>query len=510
MTLQDTVSTFTELERKVFPALAKEHLLSGVCRATGLSQVEVMRAFQWLGNKQLVTLAPIVKEMIQLDEDGEKYAKKGLPEKALLRVTDTPSSIPDLMEKSGLGKQEFNVSLGVLKSKAAILMDKGQVSMTVAGKAFLEKETLEEKFLAKLLKRALPREGLADEEKFALDTLLKRKRIVKVQVSKDWKAELTDDGKEAQKIDFGSIATEERLTSQMLKDGSWKDKSFRAFDVSSKVPRKTYGKRHFVNQANAYAKQIWIDMGFEEMTGTFSDTSFWVFDALFTAQDHPVRELQDTFYIAAPEKGRLPEQADIVAAVKQAHESGIDGSCGWQYSWDEEDAKQNVLRTHTTVLSAHTLAKLRGVKKPGKYFALSRVFRNEALDWKHLFEFQQTEGIVIDPDANFRHLLGYLKQFFAKMGFPEARFRPAYFPYTEPSVEIDVYHPIKEEWMEIGGAGIFRPEVTVPLLGEDIPVLAWGPGFDRIIMDFYEIVDLRDMYKNDLKQLREMKAWFKA
>ena len=71
------------------------------------------------------------------------------------------------------------------------------------------------------------------------------------------------------------------------------------------------------------------------------------------------------------------------------------------------------------------------------------------------------------------------------------------------------YHQEKQKWIELGGAGIFRPEVTVSLLGEAIPVLAWGPGFDRLIMDYYKITDLRDLYKNDLKQLREMKAWLK-
>jgi len=138
---------------------------------------------------------------------------------------------------------------------------------------------------------------------------------------------------------------------------------------------------------------------------------------------------------------------------------------------------------------------------------LGKYFRNEALDWSHLFEFNQTEGIVIDEKANFRHLLGYLKQFYEKMGFEKIRFSPAYFPYTEPSVEINVWHPEKKVWLEMGGAGIFRPEITIPLLGKEIPVLAWGQGFDRIIMDYYKIKDLRELYKNDLNKLRRVKFW---
>jgi phenylalanyl-tRNA synthetase alpha chain len=146
---------------------------------------------------------------------------------------------------------------------------------------------------------------------------------------------------------------------------------------------------------------------------------------------------------------------------------------------------------------------------PAKFFAVGKCFRNESLDFSHLFEFNQTEGIVIDPDANFKHLLGYLKAFARKMGYERVRFRPAYFPYTEPSVEGDVYDPVHKKWIEVIAAGIFRPEVVKPLLGEDIPVLAWGPGIDRMITGAYGITDIRQLYQNDVKQLREMKEWMK-
>ena len=77
------------------------------------------------------------------------------------------------------------------------------------------------------------------------------------------------------------------------------------------------------------------------------------------------------------------------------------------------------------------------------------------------------------------------------------------------SLEIDIFHPIHKKWVEFGGAGMFRPEVTIPIFGKHIPVLAWGPGFDRIIMDYYGIKDLREMYENDIKKLREKKVWIK-
>ena len=220
--------------------------------------------------------------------------------------------------------------------------------------------------------------------------------------------------------------------------------------------------------------------------------------------------MQDTFYIKR--KLELPEKK-LVNAVKEAHEKGVNGSKGWQYSWNEEEAKKLVLRTHTTCLSAqtlYTLNKLPKEQRRGKFFAIGKNFRNETLDWSHGFEFNQTEGIVIDEKVNFRHLLGYLQEFYKKMGFEKVRFSPAYFPYTEPSVEINAWHPEKKIWLELGGAGIFRPEVTIPLLGINTPVLAWGPGFDRILMDYYKIRDLREFYSNNIAKLRNMKFWGKT
>jgi phenylalanyl-tRNA synthetase alpha chain len=299
----------------------------------------------------------------------------------------------------------------------------------------------------------------------------------------------------------------EQLTSDIIKkESNWKGKVFRRYDVTSPVPEIYGGKRHFVNQAVDYGRKIWTEMGFKEMSGDLIQSSFWNFDALFTAQDHPVREMQDTFFIN--KKSELPDKK-IVSKVKESHEKGIPGSKGWNYVWNEEEAKRLVLRTHTTCLSSQTLSKLKKEELPAKFFALGTTFRNETVDWSHGFEFLQTEGIVVDKNANFRHLLGYLKEFFRKMGFEKIRLRPSYFPYTEPSVEIDVFHPEKKIWFELGGAGIFRPEVTIPLLGENIPVLAWGPRFSRMFMDYYRIKDLRDVYKNDLTQLRKMRFWVK-
>ncbi|MBN2459400.1 phenylalanine--tRNA ligase subunit alpha [Candidatus Woesearchaeota archaeon] len=511
--IKELVSKLHPLERKIMPLLRQSSVFSELVKKSGLKDIEVMRALQWLQSKEVLKIKEDVKEAITLGENGKKALEKGLPEKLFLEsIKHKPRHMDDIEKETGLSRQEVNACIGLLKGKAAININAQRViSITNQGAAVLEKEGLEEALLKRISSEEMDIEAgkLKDEERFAFESLKKRKDMLKTVLKKEWHIILSSIGKKLVTMNLGSEKVIERLTPAMLKAGSWKNKEFRAYELKAKVPRVYRGKRHFVNQAISQAKKIWLEMGFKEMTGEMVQTSFWNFDALFTAQDHPVRDMQDTFFIKSPEKGKLPDKK-LVDAVKHAHEDGwTTGSTGWQYEWKEEEAKKNVLRTHTTVLSARTLARLKKEELPAKFFAVGRCFRNETLDWCHLFEFNQTEGIVIDKDANFRHLLGYLKQFFKKMGYEKARFRPGYFPYTEFSVEIDIYHPVHKKWVELGGAGIFRPEVVKPLLRVDVPVLAWGPGFDRIILEFFKINDIRELYKNDLKQLREIKEWMR-
>jgi phenylalanyl-tRNA synthetase alpha chain len=232
-------------------------------------------------------------------------------------------------------------------------------------------------------------------------------------------------------------------------------------------------------------------MGFEEMDGSIIESCFWNFDALFQPQDHPARDLADTFYLVGERP--LPDQK-LVQRVKKAHENG------WKYNWSEKEAKKVVLRTHTTCLSARYLAAIRD-KKPRKYFSVGRVFRNEATDYKHLAEFHQVEGIIVWENATFRDLLGVLKEFYKKLGFEKIRFRPSFFPYTEPSLEVEVFFEPRKQWLELGGAGVFRPEVSIPLANV-YPVLAWGLSLERPLMLMLGLEDIRTFYRNDLDFLK--------
>lgn len=499
--IQKIIEKLSPLERKIIPFL---HLpMNELIKKSNLDSTSLLRALKFLENKSVVTLKKSKKTIIDLGVNGIYYKKNHLPERKLLIIIEENKN-PTLEEAKKISKlsdNEFKVSLGVLKNKAFIEIRNSKLQIT-ASKEEITKKSLEEQFLDIL---PIEESKLQPEQRHALESLKKRKDIIEIKEKNIVDFELTELGKQLIKKEIKYDLIEE-ITQETIK--TWnKNKKFRSYDIQSQVPQLHGGKKHFVNQAIEYAKRIWLDMGFKEMTGTMVQTSFWNFDALFTAQDHPVREMHDTFFIKNIE-GSLPEN-NLVKYVKQTHETGVDNSKGWQYSWKEEIAKKIVLRTHTTCLSAQTLAKIRKEDLPAKYFSIGKVFRNETIDWSHGFEFYQTEGIVIDKNLNLRHLLGYLKEFYKKMGFENIRFTPSYFPYTEPSVEISVFHPEKKVWLELGGAGIFRPEITIPLLGEKTPVLAWGQGFDRIITDFYKILDLREMYANDIKDLRNKKIWIK-
>ncbi|MCS7135295.1 MAG: phenylalanine--tRNA ligase subunit alpha [Candidatus Aenigmarchaeota archaeon] len=505
--LEEKISQLHEHEKRIIKFLEKNKIASidTLAKELKLSKDAVEKAVLWAKIKGYVGVKEHVKEFIELTLEGNAYAQGGLPEKKLLKqVEKNTASIEELKRRV----EYFSIAIAWAKRNEWISISDGIVSITPKGKEALFRKTKEEIILSDVLRGE---KSFAQQDRPIIDTLVKR-GLLKLKQEGKKEVFLTEEGKKiASKIKL--LKEISQITPQVLKKGEWKTAILRAYDVKLPTPKIYPAKRHFMMQIIDYIRRIWIELGFKEMTGPILDISFWNFDALFQPQDHPARDLADTFYMAKPEKGRLPSP-EIVQAVKATHENGWTcNSKGWQYKWDEEIAKKCILRTHTTILSARTLAKLREDIKdgalPAKYFAVGRVFRNETVDWKHLAEFYQTEGIVVDENANFKHFLFYLKRFFSKLGFSKARFRPAYFPYTELSTEIEVWHPEHKTWLELGGAGIFRTEVVKPLLGKDIPVLAWGPGFDRIVMMNYEIKDIRELYWNDLKQLREVKVWLK-
>ncbi len=503
MDIKRIIESLSPNERKIIPYLEED--VNNICKKTNLDKTSVKRSLEYLKNKKIIELISKKENIVNVGVNGALYKKKGLPERRLLNLLNEKRivSLDKAKKESGLSNDEFKVSIGVLKHKAMVELKRGNLILNAS------KEEISKKMLEEILLEILPikYEELTSEQMYALKNLQKRKNIVEIKPKKTTEIKLTEIGRKIVESKLKNMNLLEQITPEILKDEKlWRGKKFRRYDITSQVPAIYGGKRHFVNQAIDYGRKVWLEMGFKEMTGTLVQNSFWNFDALFTAQDHPVREIHDTFFIN--KKGKLPDKK-IVDSVKKAHEQGTRGSKGWGYKWNEDEARKLVLRTHTTCLSAQTLAKLKDKDLPAKFFSIGINFRNETVDWNHGFELLQTDGIVVDENANFRNLLGYLKQFAKKMGFEKIRFRPAYFPYTEPSVEGDVWDEERKEWVEYLAAGMFRPEVTEPLLGKSIPVLAWGPGFGRMLMKLFDIKDIRDLYKNDLTQLRKIKFLIK-
>ncbi len=499
--IEKLIETLSPIERKIVPFLNLPP--EKIAQEAELDEVSLTRALKFLEAKKVLDLSTEKKESVELGVNGIYYKKNHLPERVLLTTIESKNhvTLEEAKKISKLSENEFKVSLGILKGKNLISLANGKISLA-ASKTEHTKKFLEEQILELLPSE---KENIPIELLPTLDSLRKRKEIIEIKQITILSIQLTNLGKEiaGKEIKLDLI---EEVTSEVIRD--WKPgKRFRKYDIHASVPKIYGGKKHFVNQSIEYGKQIWFDLGFKEMSGNLTTSSFWNFDALFQPQDHPSRDMHDTFFIKEIRE-KLPDN-EIVKKIKQSHESGLDKSLGLQYNWKEEEAEKLLLRTHTTCLTAKTLASLKKSDIPSKFFAIGKVFRNETIDWKHGFEFNQTEGIVVDRNLNLRHLLGYLKEFYKKMGFEKVRFTPSFFPYTEPSVEISVWNNEKNSWIEFGGAGILRPEVTIPLLGEKLPVLAWGQGFDRIIMDYYKIRDLRELYANDINKLRTKKAWMK-
>lgn len=293
---------------------------------------------------------------------------------------------------------------------------------------------------------------------------------------------------------------ESDLTSEMLLSGEWKNLKFKDYNFQAKGKKVDSGYFHPLLKVRTAFREIFLEMGFEEMqTNKYVESSFWNFDALFQPQQHPARDAHDTFFMENP-KVTTDFPKEYLEKVKEVHEKGGYGSIGYRYDWKVEEAQKNILRTHTTAVSTRYLYEYaQNYKKdkvivPKKYFSIDRVFRNEATDQTHLCEFHQIEGMVVGKDLSLGDLIGTLNTFFAKIGIKKLKFKPAYNPYTEPSLEIYGYHEELKRWVEIGNSGMFRPEMLLPMgLPEDLVVIAWGLSLERPTMINYGYKDIRDL-----------------
>ena len=457
-----------DIEKKIIDSLQKksDQTPEQLSESTELSIDQIRRGIEWLRLKEFAKVNESSRVTISLGKNGIDSFKNGLPERKLMDlIKDGSKSFEQVRETlSGAG---FNAAIANAKKNGWVKIEKTDSGSTISTK---EKpvETPEEKLISLIADKSIPEEQI--ENKLALKFLLQRPDYVIQNTEKSKTISLTE---KALQIDTS------------LSDAG-------AIDVEADAALVYAARTHPLKDTIDEIREIFVKLGFSEIQGTLTQSSFWNFDALFTPQDHPARELQDTFYIEnqKSEKHATPTQ---IKQVLKSH------SQNWHYDWKLSESQKMVLRTHTTCVTIKYLAE----QKPdeARIFSLGRVFRNEKVSYKHLVEFNQIEGIVIGNNTTLRDLMGIQKEFYKQLGLTKIKFWPTFFPYTEPSLQTMVYNEKLGKWIELFGMGIFRPEVTKPL-GIDKPVLAWGGGIERIAMLKYELNDVREFYNNNLNWLR--------
>jgi len=457
-----------DIEKKIIDSLQKksDQTPEQLSESTELSIDQVRRGIEWLRLKEFAKVNESSKVTISLGKNGVDSFKNGLPERKLMDlIKDGSKSFEQVRETlSGAG---FNAAIANAKKNGWVKIEKTDSGSSISTK---EKpvETPEEKLISLIGDKSISEEQI--ENKLALKFLLQRPDYVIQNTEKLKIVSLTE---KALQIDTAQSDTG-------------------AIDVEANAALVYAARTHPLKDTIDEIREIFVKLGFSEIQGTLTQSSFWNFDALFTPQDHPARELQDTFYIEnqKSEKHATPTQ---IKQVSKSH------SQNWHYDWKLSESQKMVLRTHTTCATIKYLAE----QKPddARIFSLGRVFRNEKVSYKHLVEFNQIEGIVIGNNTTLRDLMGIQKEFYKQLGLTKIKFWPTFFPYTEPSLQTMVYNEKLGKWIELFGMGIFRPEVTKPL-GIDKPVLAWGGGIERIAMLKYELDDVREFYNNNLNWLR--------
>ncbi|XP_071952919.1 phenylalanine--tRNA ligase alpha subunit-like [Antedon mediterranea] len=430
----------------------------------------------------------------ELTKEGKLFVEHGSHEACVYEAVPSDTGI----KQADLMKTSPNAKIGFSKAMSAgwLIMDK-----TAEGGPVVKRKvpSIEDKAKSQvMLVQAGQISNIPEKE---CKELKKRKLIVEVVV-KSFKLTKGSD------FSLSVSKLETDLTPEMISSGSWKEKNFKAYNFNAMGVMPVSGHLHPLMKVRAEFRQIFLEMGFTEMpTNNYVESSFWNFDALFQPQQHPARDAHDTFFIQDPTYAtEFP--MEYLERVKKVHSEGGFGSQGHKYDWSIEEAKKNLLRTHTTAVSARMLYKLAQLEEfhPVKYFSIDRVFRNETLDATHLAEFHQIEGVVADYNLALADLIGVLHAFFKKLGIEKLRFKPAFNPYTEPSMEIFSYHEGLKKWVEVGNSGVFRPEMLLPMgLPEGVSVIAWGLSLERPTMIKYGIDNIRELvgHKVNLQMVQE-------
>lgn len=476
----------------------------------------IKAALDRLKSREMVEYEQLEREEVILTPEAEGIAANGSHE---ARVFDAVRAALDGLKIKDLpgivGNEAAKVGSGNAFKQKWIKKDKDLLKANVAS----IKDTTQEQLLTIQSTKTYP--------DFKILNDLKKRKLVEIKKVISFKF------KKGTKYATEFVKEETDLTAEMLASGSWKTAQLKPYNFNAKGAPTPSGALHPLNKVRTEFRQIFFEMGFEEMpTNRFVETGFWNFDALFVPQQHPARDLQDTFYISDPATADPPKPDPPVISpgatqlpshrrerskgsnakplldyrqywdnVREVHESGKYGSIGYRYPWSPDESLRLVLRTHTTAISTYMLHKLALNPRPARYFSIDRVFRNETVDQTHLAEFHQVEGVIADFGLTLGGLIGFMEVFFAKMGIHNLRFKPAYNPYTEPSMEIFGWHDGLNKWVEIGNSGMFRPEMLEPMgLPKNMRVYGWGLSLERPTMIKYGVSNIRELlgHKVDL------------
>ena len=465
------------IEIKILKLLSDKQNLTPdeISLKTELSIDQVRRGIEWLRFKDLVQVIESEKNFVSLGKKGNDAIQHGFPERQLVNYLKSVSGFScEIDEAKEQLQNEFSAAIANAKKNGWIEIYKTRILL----KGYHD-ITSDERII-KLIASKSPDAILVDEieDKNTLDLLKKRPELVTITSKKFMTVNLTEKGIEASKN------TSTTTTKELI----------RAIDVEAPAPVVFAARSHPLQDVIDEVREIFVSLGFDELVGNSTQSSFWNFDALFIPQDHPAREMQDTFYLKDLKMSSVasPEQ---IKKVSDAHKNV------WRYDWQLNEAKRMVLRTHTTCVTIKALADNK--YDEARLFSIGRVYRNEKVSYKHLVEFNQVEGVVVGKKVTLRDLMGLQMEFYRKMGIKKAKFWPTFFPYTEPSLQSMIYNERHGKWVELFGMGIFRPEVTKPL-GIKNPVLAWGGGIERIAMLKFDLDDVRELYNNKFSWLRSV------
>jgi len=464
------------IEQKILKILIEKQSLTPheLSDKTQLSMDQIRRGIEWLRLKDLINVQEIEKKFIALGPKGIEALEKGLPERLLVEYVKSSNSTCTIEEARNHLKSEFNAAIANARKNDWIEISENKIILKA-----VQDNSSEEKLLKQLVDSVTSPVSITEINDIkSLEFLRKRPDILVFNSTKVITTSLTEKGKES----FNKINTFETFY------------TIRPIDVEAPAPTIFPARSHPLRDIIDEVREIFVGLGFSEIMGNNIQSSFWNFDALFTPQDHPAREMQDTFYLKDA-TANVAATTDQIKKVSQSHRTG------WNYNWQIEAAKKLVLRTHTTCVTIKTLAEQR--LDEARLFSIGKVFRNEKLSYKHLAEFHQVEGVVVGKNVTLRDLMGLQTEFYHKMGIKKIKFWPTFFPYTEPSLQSMIYNEKLDKWIELFGMGIFRPEVTKPL-GIKNPVLAWGGGIERIAMLRYGLEDVRELYENKFGWLRSV------